>query len=177
MAHSLTSGGRPALVLVPAPEERELAPLVSFCSHCGARPHEALGAASSRVCGDCGLGLLLECAADVAPPLGGAFLVLDGSLSVCGVSASAERLLATCETDAVNRHVTELLVPADAEAGRENLATAVTWAVRGDSAARRVVVRPANTFGIRLTARITACGPKPSALITFGRAGRGRPSP
>ena len=45
-------------------------------------------------------------------------------------------LLATRETEAVNRHVTELLVPADAEAqGPANLAVAVTWAARGDDAA------------------------------------------
>ena len=42
--------------------------------------------------------------------------MLDGSLSVCAVSGPAETLLAVSETDAVNRHVTELLVPADAEA-------------------------------------------------------------
>ena len=177
MAHGITSGGRPALVLVPAPEERELGPLVSFCSHCGDRPTDPPGAASSRVCAECGLGLMLECAADAAPPVAGAFLVLDSRLSVCGVSAAAERLLATLETDAVNRHVTELVVPADAETGRDNLAAAITWAAMGDTTTRRTVVRPANTFGIRLTARIAACGPTRAALIIFDRPGGGRPSP
>jgi hypothetical protein len=77
-------------------------------------------------------------------------------------------LLATVETDAVNRHVTELLVPADAEAqGPSNLAVAVTWAARGDARTRRVVVRPSNTFGIRLTARICSCGPPTAALVVF----------
>ena len=76
---------------------------------------------------------MLEATADVAPTAGDPFLVLDSSLSVCAVSDAAERLLATPETDAVNRHVTELLVPADAEAqGPANLAVAVTWAARGD---------------------------------------------
>jgi hypothetical protein len=100
--------------------------------------------------------------------VGDPFLVLDASLSVCAVSGAAEALLATYETDAVNRHVTELLVPADAEArGAANLAAAVTWAARGDEKTRRVVVRPANTFGVRLTARIAACGPPRAALIVF----------
>jgi hypothetical protein len=157
---------------VPEPERRQPGPSVSFCGHCGARP-PADARERSRVCGTCELGLLLECSADFAPPVGGAFLVLDGSLSVCAVSAAAERLLASCETEAVNRHITELLVPADAEAeGRATLAAAVTWAARGDDAVRRVVVRPANTFGVRLTARIAPCGPARAALLTFDAPGR-----
>jgi hypothetical protein len=111
---------------------------------------------------------MLECEAGVAPQPADAFLVLDRTLSVCAVSAAAERLLATRETEAVNRHVTELIVPADAEAqAPANLAAAVTWAARGDAEARRVVVRPANTFGVRLTARITSCGPPRAALLVF----------
>jgi hypothetical protein len=124
--------------------------------------------APSRVCQRCGLGLLLECDAEIAPDPGGAFIVIDSSLSVCGVSAGAERLLATRETDAVNRHLTELVVPADAEAqGPQNLAIAVTWAARGDSGTRRVMVRPSNTFGIRINARIASCGPPRAALLVF----------
>jgi hypothetical protein len=120
------------------------------------------------VCESCGLGLLLESAADFAPGKGGAFMVFDSSLSVCAVSAAAEKLLATRETEAVNRHITELLMPADAEAqGRENLAVAVTWAARGDDAMRTVMVRPSNTFGVRLRARISRCGPRQAALLVF----------
>jgi hypothetical protein len=114
------------------------------------------------------MGLILHAQSDVAPAAGDPFLVLDASLSVCAVSASAEGLLATRETDAVNRHITELLVPADAEAqGPANLAVAVTWAARGDAGARRVIVRPTNTFGVRLKARIASCGPPTAALIVF----------
>jgi hypothetical protein len=95
-------------------------------------------------------------------------MVIDGTLSVCALSEAAERLLATSETEAVNRHVTELLVPADAEAqGPENLAVAVTWAARGDQTTRTVVVRPATTFGVRLRARIASCGPPRAALLVF----------
>ncbi|HWE33543.1 MAG TPA: hypothetical protein VG410_08670 [Solirubrobacteraceae bacterium] len=120
------------------------------------------------MCPDCGLGVLLEAGSDVAPPDGGAFMVLDRSLSVCALSAGAERLLAARETDAVNRHITELLVPADAEArGPANLAAAVTWAASGDNTPRAVTVRPANTFGVRLTARIGSCNPPLAALLVF----------
>jgi hypothetical protein len=166
-----TANGRPALRLVVAPELEPAPPSVWFCSHCGAPPStsgELVEQPGSRVCGACGLGLLIEAAEDVAPRPGDAFLVLDRALSVCAVSRGAEQLLATCEPDVVNRHVSDLLMPADAEeeAG-ENLSVAVARAARGDGATRTAVVRPANTFGIRLTARIAPCGPPRAALVVL----------
>lgn len=160
--------GRVALRLVPdvAPESVET---LTFCSHCGTRPKWAtISEAPSRVCESCGLGLLLEAAADVAPREGDAFMVLDSALSICAMSSRAEELLGTREIDSVNRHITELLLPADAEAqARENLAVAVTWAARGDDSGCTVTVRPANTFGVRLRARISSCGPPQAALVVF----------
>jgi hypothetical protein len=154
---------RAGLVLVPTPEP---SPDVSFCSHCGSPPGPN---ANSRVCTACEMGLLLTAAQDVAPAPGSAFIVIDSSMSVCAVSAAAERLLAISETDAVNRLVTELVVPADAEAtSPENLAVALTWAARGDTGVQRVTVRPANTFGVRIRGRIATCGPPRAALLVFG---------
>jgi hypothetical protein len=158
--------GRGVLALVPteprhrAPDERVL-----FCGHCGKRPEQE---ADSRVCRSCGLGLLLETSAQAAPAEGGAFLVIDSAMAVCAVSAAAEQLLATSETDAVNHHLTELLVPADAEAqGPTNLAVAVTWAARGAGEIRRTFVRPAKTFGVRLKASIASCNSPDAALIVL----------
>ena len=162
--------GRPALALVPqpAPAVTAPAPAVTFCGHCGAEPTGRDAISPTRVCADCGLGLLLRCSADVAPAAGQAFLVVDDSLSVCAVSATAEELLATFETDAVNRPITQLLVPADAEGNSgSNLASAITWAARGDGGVYRAVVRPANTFGVRMTVRVAACGPPNAALMVF----------
>ena len=160
-----STNGRPALHLVTPLEHEAPAPRASFCGHCGAHP---AAVAPSRVCGDCGLGLILESRADAAPKMGDAFLVLDRSLAVCAVSEAAERLLATTELDAVNRHVTALLMPANAEEkDGSTLSTAVAWAARGDSGTRTTRVRPANTFGIRLTARITSCGPPQAALLVL----------
>ena len=163
------STGRPVLRLLSSPLERERpAPLVSFCSHCGSRPGPATAPTPSRVCGTCGLGLILESPADVAPDAGDAFLVLDRSLAVCAVSRAAERLLAISEPDVVNRHVTDLLMPAGAEdKGGQSLALAVAWATRGDGGTRTTVVRPAHAFGIRLTARIASCGPPQAALVVL----------
>jgi hypothetical protein len=166
---SMKMQGRAALAVVPT-EAPQHGPSVWFCSHCGIQPPAELveQKINARVCGSCGLGVLLEAGKDSAPPDGGAFMVLDRSLSVCAVSAAAERLLATRETEAVNRHVTELLVPADAETqGPSNLAAAVTWAATGDDTPRTVTVRPANVFGVRLTARIACCSPPRAALLVF----------
>jgi hypothetical protein len=158
--------GRPALALVQplAPE----VPEVRFCSHCGSRPQPGESISPTRVCAECGLGLLLQCTENVAPKPGDPFLVLDHTLSVCAVSAAAERLLATPEIDAVNVPIASLLVPADAEDnGGAGLAAAVIWAARGDGGVTRTVVRPANTFGVRLNARIAGCGPPRAALLVF----------
>jgi hypothetical protein len=165
MSSSRTKG-RPALALVRplAPE----APDVRFCSHCGSRPHAGEIISPTRVCAECGLGLLLQCAENVAPKPGDPFLVLDHTLSVCAVSAAAERLLATPEIDAVNVPVASLLMSAEAEGnGGAGLAAAIIWAARGDGGVTRTVVRPANTFGVRLNARIAGCGPPRAALLVF----------
>lgn len=163
--------GRPALRLITPLEHEAPAPLVAFCSHCGTRPTallDATAATHSRVCALCGLGLILESPADVAPNAGDAFLVLDHSLAVCAVSEAAERLLAASEPDVVNRHVSDLLMPAGAEdKSGTDLSAAVAWAARGDVGTRTAVVRPANTFGIRLTARIASCGPPRAALLVL----------
>lgn len=161
--------GRPALHLVTPLEYEAPAPLVSFCSHCGTRPASPPAAGSnSRVCVSCGLGLILESRADGAPSTGDAFLVLDRTLAVCAVSDAAERLLTVNEPDVVNRHISALLMPAHAEErDSASLSAAVTWAARGDGGIRSVTVRPANTFGIRLTARIATCGPPRAALLVL----------
>ncbi len=168
MTNSSRTATRGALALVPRVDE-ERGPTIWFCGHCGTRP-SAPGAppSNARVCASCGLGLLLEASARVAPEAGGAFLVLDRSLSVCAVSRGAEKLLSTTETDAINHHVTELLVSADSEErGDANLAAAVSAATRGDDEARSVFVRPANLFGVRMRARIVSCGPPQAALLAF----------
>jgi hypothetical protein len=166
MTQRVTRSGRGVLALVPTePLHRSPAERVHFCGHCGRQPDEA---PDSRVCPSCGLGLLLETTSEAAPGEGGAFLLIDSTMAVCGVSAAAEELLATRETEAVNHHLTELLVPADAEAqGPANLAVAVTWAARGDGEIRRTFVRPAKTFGVRLKARIASCNSPDAALVVL----------
>jgi PAS domain-containing protein len=145
-------------------------PLKTFCGHCGRSP-EADAESASRVCGKCGLGLMLQAPADAAPDPTDPFLVVDGALNICALSRHAERLLGVTETEAVNRHVAEFLVPGDAEsAAGESLATLLAWAARGESPSAQVVIRPANTFGVRYWARIGPCGPPSAALLVLADA-------
>jgi len=110
--------------------------------------------------------LLLETRVDVLPKPGSAFLVVDAGLLVQAMSLRAEQLLAMDEDLAVNRPVAELLVPADAEArGPTSFAGAIAEAVGGGDDPIHSFVRPWNTFGVRMRARISPCGPPRAALL------------
>ena len=148
-------------------------PAKIFCGHCAREP-EPIDSPTppSRVCSRCGLGLLLQAPIDAAPSTADPFLVVSGDLTVCAVSRHAERLLAVAETEAVNRHVTEFVVPADTEAAPgESLGSLLSWAARDDAPPRSVAVRPANTFGVRYWARVGPCGPPRAALMVLADAG------
>jgi hypothetical protein len=139
-----------------------------FCGHCGATSAIETPAPVSRVCGGCEVGVLLEARSDVVPGVDDAFLVVDSSLSVQAISRRAELALGVVEQRALNRHVTELLIPAGVEDERKHgLAGAITRAAGGEPGPARVFVRPASTFGVRLQARIAACGPPPAALLVL----------
>lgn len=141
--------------------------LVSFCGHCGVAPKPGV-VASSRVCGHCGLGLVLQASSDIAPGLDEPFLVIDSTLSVCAVSARAEELLGIDETQAVNKHIADFLVPADANApSAANLLALLVDAASSSGEPRTAVVRPRQEFGVRFRARVGACGPPHAALLVL----------
>jgi hypothetical protein len=153
----------PHLRLVPAVAEPR--PQKTFCGHCGEKPSTDI---HGRVCESCGLGVLLSANADAAPGPNAPFMIVDGSLCVCAVSRVAEELLGTDETEAVNRHLSEFLVPADAEAsGPENLMDLVINAASDTSEAHVAVVRPPDEFGIRFRVQVGACGPPRAALLVL----------
>lgn len=111
---------------------------------------------------------MLETRRDIAPDRADAFLVIDRSLLVQAMSWRAEQLLGITEDGAVNRPVVQLLVPADAEAGRPApFAAALAEAAAGDDQLGSAFVRPWNTFGVRLRARIASCGPPRAALVVL----------
>ena len=161
---------RPALRLVHgadvAPAEVQWA---WFCGHCAApSPNTSAPAPTARVCTSCGLGLLLETRADTAPSPREAFLVVDTSLLVQAMSRRAQSLLELTEAEAVDRPVSELLVAADAEdTSSSSLARAIVGAAGGAEQAATTVVRPWNTFGVRMRAKIAPCGPPRAALLVL----------
>lgn len=160
-----TNALRPGLRLVHSSTES----WTWFCSHCGLRHRPSSDVdVPARVCSECSFGLLLRTRADAAPGADGAFLIVDSSLTVQAVSEQAEAALGMREMEAVNRHVTELLIPASVEpASRHGLAEAITDAAGGDVEPVRVSVRPSGAFGVRLQARIASCGPPSAALLVL----------
>jgi hypothetical protein len=158
---------RPRLVALPGYGELPRTD-VEFCGHCGRPPHDVDIRSASRVCARCGMGLMVSAPAEAAPAPDDPFVIVDGQLTVCGVSRHAESLMQLRETEAVNRHVSELLVPADIEiAGPESLINLVVDAARGEGEVHHVVLRPSREFGIRFWARICPCGPARAALIVL----------
>jgi hypothetical protein len=169
MTASVLPARRPALRLVESTTDVQPA-WTWFCGHCGAHPARGfMPAPIHRVCESCEFGLLLQARSGSAPVADDAFLVVDSSLAVQAVSRQAERALGISEAHAVNRHVTELLIPADAEGqGPVSLPVAILRAAAGEDVPCRLFVRPSNTFGVRLQARIAACGPPRAALLVLG---------
>ncbi len=120
------------------------------------------------------MGLLLEAREDALPSASDAFLVVDSALRVQALSAGAEALLGVDEKTAVNSPVIELMVPADAESQTPaGLAAAIAEAASGADEPARVFLRPGNTFGVRLRARIAPCGPPRAALVVLEAARAG----
>jgi hypothetical protein len=160
---------RPALTLVHGAQQEAPVEWIWFCGHCAARsPGGAAPAPVARVCSNCGLGVMLETRSEIVPDDRDAFLVVDSSMLVQAVSRRAETLLALEEEAAINRPVAELLVAPDAEAGGPgSFAGAIAEAVAGGEALVTKFVRPWNTFGVRMRARIAACGPPRAALIVL----------
>jgi len=156
---------RAHLVALPGYADRQ--PDILFCGSCG-HAHEGDIQPASRVCSLCDMGLLIGAQPTLVPAPDEPFLLVDTTLSICGVSAAAEELLSIAETDAVNHHVSELLLPADAEVGGpETLVNLLVHAARGDGDTHHVVLRPAREFGIRFWARVGPCGPPRAALLVL----------
>ncbi len=159
---------RPRLQLVSPAIDEETFSWSWFCGHCAAPPVRGVPAPHERVCESCGVGLMQQAPADAAPVPNEAFVIVDSSLRVQSMSPAAEQLLAMSEDGAVERHVTDLLLPADAEAqGPAGLAAAITQSAGGATTTTGVFVRPGATFGVRLRAQVGPCGPPRAALIVF----------
>jgi len=161
------------LRLVYSADELDVSP-GWFCGHCAAGvPQGFVPAPNARVCRRCGLGLLLETRGDGLPAPSDAFLVVDRALTVQALSDRAERLLGLSEEEAIDQPVGELLLPAEAErADRVALARAIMETVSDGEEFAYAWVRPASTYGVRMRARISACGPPRAALVVLRSPGQ-----
>ena len=104
---------RPHLVALPGYVDRR-EPDVLFCGHCGSHAADDGTTPLSRVCGRCGLGLLIGARAGLAPAARGSVPArrrpADG---LRRLAPARESVLGVAETEVVNRPVADVLVPAD----------------------------------------------------------------
>ena len=149
-----------------------------FCSRCGEPAMDPpIGAEppvlEQRVCGICGMGILLRCNPDALPGAGSAFLIANHSLEIAAVSEAAESVFAT-EEKLSGTSVMDLLT---STIGDRKLAKTVS---RAALRVHDAVTVPARLTGPKadeigtMACRISTCGPPRAALIAvepthFGR--------
>ena len=136
---------------------------VRFCTHCGAIGE--LGkddALAGRVCGGCGLGVVLACTPEALSEQKAAFLVLDASCNVSAASAPAEKLLGVKHGALDGKPLLDLLEPG---AAAYELSRRVTRAACGEL---RVSIVPAMLAqGGLINARIGSCAEPRAALLVL----------
>ena len=148
---------------------------IRFCSRCGHPADEPAGRPEQRrrVCGRCGMGMMLSCARDALPGDAAAFLICSYDLSVAAVSQAGERIFGK-EEAVVGAHLLELVT---SPLGDDQLARHAGVAAQRSCdplvMPLRLVSAKARRVGT-LAARIATCGPPRAALVTvepseFGR--------
>ena len=124
---------------------------VHFCTHCGALS----GRVPSRVCAECGFGVVLACAPGVLPRAGAAFLVVKSDLRISAASEAAEAFLGE---GVVGQPLLDVL------SGDPGLPR---WIARAAMGSGRVVSVALRKGPRRINGRIAACGNPPAALIVL----------
>jgi hypothetical protein len=139
-----------------------------FCSQCAALPDHQSVSPLARACRSCQTGLLLETRSDAIPSRGEAFLVVDSGLRIQALSRPAETLLDTRGENLIDRPVADFLAAADAETrGPGDLAAMLHAASTESDQLHSMFVRPLDSFGVRMAARIAPCGPPRAALVVL----------
>ena len=149
-----------------------------FCSRCGEPAIDPPAGddpprLEQRVCGVCGMGVLLRCNPDALPGAGGAFLIVNNALEVAAVSEAAEPIFAP-EEQLTGANLMDLLT---STIGDRRLAKTVS---RAALRVHDAVTVPARLTGDKADAigtmacRISTCGPPRAALVAvepthFGR--------
>jgi PAS domain-containing protein len=141
-----------------------------FCTRCGATAKEAHDTpfGFDRVCGRCGMGIMLSAPRKVLPGSGAAFVVVTREGRISAVSEAAELLVGE-EAGLLGMPVGSALASAD---GDERLARQVARAAGGGREVETAELTPVPQAGsrpTRLNARITTCGPPRAALLVLER--------
>lgn len=137
-----------------------------FCSRCGELSSEiAEGRGSElRVCGLCGMGMLLSARGDALPGAASAFVIVSAQLLVSAVSKTAEGLFGA-ERGLLGTQLTHVL--ADPEGSARLARTVARAALRSREPELLAVLRVgARAHPGVLAARVSSCGPPRGALIT-----------
>jgi hypothetical protein len=132
-------------------DSRRLA--VCFCTHCGAVQDEA----PQRVCGRCGLGVLLHCAPGLLTREGAAFLVVKRDLRISAASVGVRQLLGDPDV-LVGMPFNEVL-----EGGPD----LPRWIGRAAMGSQRVVSVALRRGPRRVNGKIAACGDPAAALVVL----------
>jgi hypothetical protein len=174
----LQSPGVTALIridraLAPAGEARPKP--IRFCSRCGNPAEDPPGRPElkKRVCGRCGMGMILTCPREALPGEAAAFLILDFELRVSAVSVAGERYFGS-EKEVIGTGILDLVM---SPLGDDQLVRNATVAAQrpSDPVVMPVrLMRPAADSVGTMAARIATCGPPRAALLTvepseFGR--------
>ena len=150
---------------------------VRFCSRCGEPagdpPRGERPLNQTRMCGVCGMGMLLNCLREALSGAGAAFLIATAELRVSAVSEPAEGLFGT-EQHLLGTPLGEILT---SPIGEDSLSRTVARAALRN---REPVVLPVRGAGSAarakgmLAARVSTCGPPRAALVTVEPSALGR---
>lgn len=163
----------PSIAAEPAAKKR-------FCSRCGEPAidppaNDPPPAYEQRVCGVCGMGVLLRCSADALPGARSNFMIITRDLEVAALSEAAEALFGPEEKLIGEARLPELIT---STIGDRKLARAVSQAALRIHEPLTLPVRlvaddRADSVGT-MACRISTCGPPRAALLSlepthFGR--------
>ena len=143
-----------------------------FCTRCATTSDEPDGHAPfgfDRVCGSCGMGLMLTAPRQALPGPGGAFVVVTREGRISAVSETAEALVGE-EAGLLGMPIASALASAESD---DLLARQVGRAAGGGREVGEATLTPVLQAGsrpARLSARIASCGPPRAALLVLERA-------
>ena len=125
-----------------------------------------------RVCGRCGMGVMLTAPRKAIPGSGAAFVVVTREGRISAVSEAAEPLVGA-EPGLLGMPIASTLTSTEDDGGDDRLVRQVARAAGAGREVSEATLTPVLQAGdnpARLTARIANCGPPRAALLVLERA-------